>query len=206
MIKSLIAAGVVVGAALFSTVASAATIYADSVISYFDSGAGPVAGPYGGTWSPSVYPVSVPLSYAVDGDANTFVSLPTGSYMVVGFSSGVVYDGAGNDIFISEPGQGYEDANIFVSDDWGASFTFLGVAHGNTLTELDLADIGYAGFVNAVAVVGLDNGGGSPGFDLAFVQGLEGSVIPEVPLPAAFPLMAFGAGLLGFGARRRRAA
>lgn len=192
--------GAVGALALASAPAQAVTIFADTVIDYFDSGTGPLAGPYGGTF-PGTFPVSVPLTYAVDGDETTFVSLPTLSYIDVGFSGGVVFDGVGNDIFIRELGAQSELADVFVSSDFGATFTFLGQADGGTLTELDLGSIGFAGLVNAVRIVGLDNGGGSPGFDVAFVQGLEGSVI-AVPAPAAFALL--GVALLLVGARRRR--
>ena len=181
--------------------ASAAVIYADTVIDYYDSGTGPMTGPYGGMLS-GAFPVSVPLSYATDGNADTFVSLPTGSYLVLGFSGGYVFDGAGDDIFIQEVGSAAELADIYVSDDWGATFTYLGVAHGDTLTALDLATIGYTGNVNAIKVVGLDNNGGSPGFDLAFVQGLEGSSVSTVPAPA--PLALMGLGLIFIGAQRRK--
>ena len=174
--------GALAGLAFLATAGSAqgATIFADTVIEYFNSGANPAfPAPqvYGGNFFTSTFPVLVPLTNAIDEDPDTFVSLPTGSFLTLGFSTGFISDAPSqNDIFISEPGAGFEDANVFVSSDFGATFTFLGVAFGNTLTELDLADISFAAAVNAIKVVGLDNGGGSPGFDLAFIQGLEGSV------------------------------
>jgi len=184
---------------------NAATIVADTVIDYYNSGVGwsPLA--YGGTF-PGSFPVPVPLSYATDGDATTFVSLPTGSYMTLGFSTGFVFDGAGLDIFISELGGSNETANIFVSSDFGLSFTFLGLATTSTVSGFDLASIGYTGNVNAVRVVGLDNFGGSPGFDLAYVQGLEGSVVSNVPDTTA-TLWALGPvflALAGWQLRRNR--
>lgn len=181
--------------------AHAATIIANTVLDFFDSGAGPLTGPYGGTF-PGSFPDPVPLSFATDGDSTTFVSLPTGSYIDLGFTSGFIFDGPGNDIFVSEPGDAMEVAEVYVSSDFGVTFTFLGLADGGTLTELDLADIGYMGIVNAIRIVGLDNLGGSPGFDVAFVQGLEGSSV--VPVPAAAPLMLAGLGGLAFLRRRRR--
>lgn len=189
-----------------SSPANSATIFANTVIDFFNSGAGPIdIGAYGGEEFGGVgFPVSVPTSFATDGDSNSFVSLPTGSFITLGFSGGTVFDGAGDDIFISEPGNGSENANVFVSSDLGATFTLLGIAFGNTLTALDLADIGFLGNVNAVKIVGLDNGGGSPGFDVAFVQGLEGSV-SVVPIPAALPLYGTGIAIMGFiGWRRKR--
>jgi len=188
-----------------SAPASAAIVYADEVLDFFNSGANPEfpAGAYGGTWDGllGTFPVAVPLSYATDGDATTFVSLPTGSYMVVGFSGGYVYDGDGLDLFISEVGGNDETASIWVSSDYGLTFTFLGIATTDTVSGFDLADIGYTGNVNAVRIVGLDNFGGSPGFDLAFVQGLEGSSVVTVPEPASLGLALIG--LLAAGAARR---
>ena len=71
--------------------------------------------------------------------------------------------------------------------------------------------IGYTGRVNAVKIVGLDNGGASRGFDVAFVQGLDGSVVeepqgpdtPVVPLPATLPMLLGAVGLIGAVRRRR---
>lgn len=186
------------------TPASAATIVADTVIDFFNSGANPAfpTGPYGGIF-PGSFPVVVPLSYATDGNSTTFVSLPTGSYLTLGFSGGFVFDGVGLDLFVSEVGTANEIADVFVSSDFGATFTFLGQATTATVSGFDLASIGYTGLVNAVKIVGLDNFGGSPGFDLAFVRGLEGSVV--IAEPGSLALVAFG--LLGAaGAMRRRQA
>ncbi|TVR97809.1 MAG: PEP-CTERM sorting domain-containing protein [Rhodospirillales bacterium] len=194
-----------------ATDASAATIIADTVIEFFDSGAGSFTGtrPYGGTFDGSIgtFPVEVPLSYATDGDITTFVSLPTGSFIILGFSTGFVFDGPGLDIFVAEVGGNDELADIFVSSDFGLTFTFLGQATTATVSGFDLADIGFTGQVNAIKIVGLDNFGGSPGFDLAFVQGLEGSVIITEPVPEPGTLTVLSLGLFGIAAmlRRRRA-
>lgn len=187
-----------------TTQANAAIIVADTVIDFFNSGANPAfpTGSYGGTF-PGSFPVSVPLSHATDGDSTTFVSLPTGSYITVGFSGGFVFDGPGLDVFVSEVGGSDETADIFVSSDFGSTFALLGTATTATVSGFDLASIGYTDNVNAVKVVGLDNFGGSPGFDIAFVQGLEGSsVISPVPEPGTFALM--GLGLAGVAWRSRR--
>jgi len=179
-----------------------ATIFADTVLNFFDSGSGPLVGPYGGTF-PGAFPVSVPLTHATDGNPTTFVSLPTNSFITLGFSTGSVFDGPGLDIFISEVGGSDETANVFVSSDFGTTFTLLGVATTATVSGFDLASISFTGNVNAVKIVGLDNFGGSPGFDLAFVQGLEGSVIVN-PMPEPISLALMVSGILSFAAVRRR--
>jgi hypothetical protein len=181
---------------------NASTIFANTVLDYYNSGAGTMVTPYGGTF-PGSFPVSVPLSYATDGDATTFVSLPTGSYITLGFSSGFVFDGTGLDIFVSEVGGSDETANVYVSSDFGSTFTYLGMATTSTISGFDLASIGYTGYVNAVKIVGLDNYGGSPGFDLAYVQGLEGSVVPSVP-DSMSTLWALGSMLTLFAAAKSR--
>lgn len=188
---------------LTASPAFSASIIADVVLDFFDSGAGPLAGPYGG--NTSTFPIALAdFSNVTDGSAGTFVSLPTGTFITLGFSgSAVVKDGTGDDIFISETGIGGEFADIFVSSDRGLTFTFLGTASNDTLSSFDLADIGFTGFVNAIKVVGLDNGGSSPGFDLEFVEGLEGSTA-VVPLPATLPLMIGGIAAFGWAARRQR--
>jgi len=192
--------------------ANAAIIVADTVINFSNSGANPSfpTGSYGGTF-PGSFPVVAPLSHATDGLATTFVSLPTGSSITLGFSGGFVFDGPGLDLFVSEVGGSDELADIFISSDSGSSFTLLGQATTATVSGFDFANIGFIGNVNAVKVVGLDNLGGSPGFDLAFVQGLEGSVVINptpvpvpVPEPASFALMAIGA--LSVAASRKRRA
>jgi hypothetical protein len=180
----------------------AATILADTVIDFFDSGAGPLVGPYGGTF-PGVFPVAVPLTHATDGDPTTFVSLPVGSYITLGFGGGFVFDGPGLDLFVSEVGDADEEASVYISSDFGATFTFLGTATTATVSGFDLASIGYTDIVNAVRIVGLDNFGASPGFDLAYVEGLEGSVT-IIPEPATVALLSLGLLCIGLRVRRQR--
>lgn len=97
-----------------------------------------------------------------------------------------------------------------MSSDFGATFAAIGQANGGTTTGIDLATTGYTGNVNAIKIVGLDNGGGSPGFDVAFVEGLAGSVViaPQGPSPTVVPLPATGvlllAGLFGLAGFTRR--
>jgi len=192
-------------AALTGVSASAMTLTADIELEFFDSGNGPLAGPYGGDTLGSGFPIALADTMnALDGNASTFVSLPTDSFMTVGFSGGFVFDGAGDDIFVTETGAVNELADVFVSSN-GIDFFFLGTAGAGGTETFDLADIGFADPVNAIKVVGLDLGGGSPGYDLAIVQGLEGSVVIDpVPLPAGFALMLGGIGGLAALKRRKR--
>lgn len=203
----------------------AATITADIVISYNEPVVANPGGPFNGVFDgipngrdggPEYEQVDLNIgnvdtgTVIGDGNENTYVSLPTGTEIVVGFSQGFIVDGTGNDLFIDEIGNGGEDANVFVSEDFGSTFTFLAVAEGNRTNNFDFSD--FAGLgpdikVNAVKLVGLDNGGTAPGFDLTFVQGLDGSVvidpqIPPIPLPAAGWLLLGALG--GMGALRRK--
>ena len=161
-----------------------------------------MAGPYGGTF-PGAFPVPVPLTHATDGNSTTFVSLPQNSFLTLGFSGGFVFDGPGLDLFVSEVGANDELADIFISSDFGLTFTLLGQATTDTVSGFDLGAIGYTDNVNAVKIVGLDNFGGSPGFDVAFVQGLEGSVV-VVPEPTTLALLGLAILAMGGTARLRR--
>lgn len=189
--------------ALCATPAAAVVGYADVVLDYFDSGAGSMAGPYGGTF-PGTFPVAVSTSVVLgpDGAVADFLSLPTGSYVTVGFLDEIVADGVGDDIFISEVGEGGEQGSVYVSSD-GLIFQLLGIASTSTVTSFDLASIGFTGQVTAVKVVGLDLGGASQGFDLGFVQALPGAVTPA-PEPATWAMMILGFGAVGYAARRKR--
>ena len=181
--------------------------YADVVVDYFDSGAGPMAGPYGGlNGIAGAFPVAVPTSVVLGSDAvgsETFLSLPRGSYITVGFTDETVVDGVGNDIFIQEIGASGETAQIFVTNDF-ISFLFLGIANDSGTTSFDLASIGWVGAVTGLRIVGLDNFGGSPGFDIVNVQVLPGSIGSPVPEPASWAMMLVGFGAVGFALRRRR--
>ena len=97
-----LAAGVIACLALAAP-AHAVVGFADTVIQYSDSGAGPMAGPYGGTLLGG-FPVPVSTSVVLGPEADPanpdFLSLPTGSFVTVGFTDEIVLDGAGDDIFI----------------------------------------------------------------------------------------------------------
>jgi len=172
--------------------------FADTVLDFHDSGAGPLAGPYGGTWNGTSgsFPVPVSLDVVVGDDpgfpgANAdFLSLPTGSFVTVGFSDETVIDGPGDDVFITEVGGNGERANVFVSSNL-VGFTFLGTAIDNVTTGFDLNSISFGAPVQAIRIVGLDAFGDSPGFDVINVRVLPGSVgPPTVPEPSSVVLLA----------------
>jgi hypothetical protein len=195
--------------------------FPDIVIDYFDSGAGPIAGPYGGATSGLVgfAPVSTSVILGFnDVTFNGFVSLPTGSYITLGFTDEIITNGPGNDIFISEIGAVDEEADIFVSSDL-INFRLLGVASNrpfpfNSLSRQNF-DLGQIGFgpnevLRAIRIVGRDNLGASPGFDLNAVQITFSSFVAgnpnasgAVPEPGTWAMMIAGFALTGSAMRRR---
>ncbi len=179
--------------------------YADVVLDYFNSGAGPINGPYGGDY-PGAFPVAVSTSVVLGNDPGAsvdFLSLPKGSYITVGFTDETVVDGVGNDIFIQEAGAAGETAGVYVSSDL-LNFIFLGIAQDDTSTAFDLASIGFIGAVQAIKIVGWDNFGGSPGFDVVNVQVLPGSIgEPPVKVPEPSPLLLLMGGLLIVCSRKK---
>jgi Ca2+-binding RTX toxin-like protein len=164
--------------------------FADVVLGYSNSGAGPIDNqPYGffdpngnGFVDAGEPPVPSPVTLdVVLGDdpepSLSALSLPTGSFVTVGFTQGFIINGPGNDIFIRESGAAGDRANVFVSAKANptsdADFVLLGVAQDDVTTALDLATIGFTDPVRSVKIVGLDNNGVSPGFDVVNVQVLQ---------------------------------
>lgn len=133
-------------------------------------------GPYGGTWdgSTGTFPVSVDTRVVLgsDGTVGDFLSLPTDSFVIVGFKDEAIVNKAGDDIFIEECAGNGEKADIYVSSN-GKQFTKIGTAEGGELARFDLSDIGWNGLVTAIKIVGLNNAGGSPGYDVLNVSALN---------------------------------
>lgn len=120
------------------------------------------------------YPIAVKPEVVL-GHNRYFMSLPKGSYVVVGFTDNVITDFPGrDDIFIAEVGCSGEHAEVSVSSD-GIIYTKLGIVDDCDISSLDLASINYTEAVKYIKIEGLDSRGGSPGFDLVSVMGLPGS-------------------------------
>jgi hypothetical protein len=127
---------------------------------------------YGGNGSS--YPVKVEPEVVL-GNNNKFISLPTGSFIIVGFTDNSIFNAPNqDDIFIKEVGASGEKAEVYVSSD-SKEFVLLGIAQDNKTTSLDLEDIKFDKPVAAIKIVGLDNKGGSPGFDVVSVKAITGS-------------------------------
>jgi murein DD-endopeptidase MepM/ murein hydrolase activator NlpD len=120
------------------------------------------------------------LDVVLGGDPDTpnYLSLPTNSSVTVAFADETVIDGTGPDIAIPELVASGEQANVYVSSDY-VHFTFLGLGNSGRVNRFDLAKIKYTQPVRAVKIVGLDNSGGSPGFDVVNVQAIATSLRPE---------------------------
>ena len=155
--------------------------FADIVLDFFDSGTGILSGAHGGT-SPNfntlpnnIVSVDTDVVLGDDNDGVDFLVLPEGSSITVGFTDETIIDQPGNDLFITEFFPRDEQAEVFVSSD-STNFEFLGIADGGTTTALDLSDIDFNQPVQAIRIVALNQGTGTPGFELANVRVLENSI------------------------------
>lgn len=149
--------------------------YADVVLDYFDAGTGPIPGPYGFINNGNSGTIPINLDAALGDEPSSganAVTLPTGSFITLGFIDETIIDGPGNDIFVREDGAAGDRANVFISSNL-IDFTFLGVAQDNITTAFDLSSINYTQPVRAVKVIGLNLAGSVPGFDLVNVQALN---------------------------------
>jgi len=194
--------------------AGAATLTADTLIEYDESPAGSIFGgdlktANGGGGGIADGEI-VPLSYLTDGDATTYVSLPSATLATLGFSGGYLANGPDADLFVDALGASSETAVVYVSQD-GNSFVQIGTAFGGQRNSFDfitaavLNAFGTDMRIRQVRVVGNSDGA----FDLALVTGSvpeaqDAQETPAVPLPAGAPLLLGGlAGLAMIRSRRR---
>jgi Ca2+-binding RTX toxin-like protein len=173
--------------------------FADVVLEYFSAGNAPrgLTEPYGSNGGDPAPEDRLSPSYTVEAVSPNVVlgapppspvvsrnplvdwlALPQGSYVTVGFRDETVIDSPGDDIFIRSfdaEDSANERADVYISSN-GTDFVFLGRINENGLQSLDLADIGFTDPVRAVRIVGVDNRGTSPGFDLISVEVLPNSI------------------------------
>lgn len=120
------------------------------------------------------------------------VTMPPDHWVELKFP-GELVDGDGNDIFLIEVGRMGEQAHVFITDGAGHEY-LIGTATasdagGQLPTEIgfDISDILPLPFVpSAIRVLGLDEGGASPGFDLNSVRAriyLTHGDIAWMPIP-----------------------
>jgi hypothetical protein len=166
----------VMAAAIYAGAQTPDSEYADKVVSYYYSQTNPYfTNLYGGEGYN--FPISLDPHFIEGSNNSYFISLPTGSYMVLEFTNNKIIDYPGqDDIFVTENGCNNEKAEVYVSSD-GKKFTRLGIVDDCYISSLDLASIGYKEAVRFVKIVGLDLNGGSPGFDLVNVKGLPKSSV-----------------------------
>lgn len=173
----------------FSSFASASVIgFADIVLDFQDNGEN-VKGELGsGVFRDLGFTraldgsITGEVADAVLGDDDTsYLSLLTGQSITLGFLDENIIDAAGADIFISELGSASESADIFASSD-GVDFTFLGTANNaGGISTFDISTFDFLDPITAIRITSLNSFGGSPGFDLEFVEALNSvEVTPTV--------------------------
>lgn len=123
-----------------------------------------------------------------------FVSIDVPETLIVAFTDNRAINGPGNDIRIYEYFNGDSRAEVHASMD-NSNYFLLGVANGND--EYDIANYAGLDFINYLKFVGLDNGGGSAGFDLDAVEALN-----SIPIPGAIWLL--GSGLIAIVGFRKK--
>jgi RHS repeat-associated protein len=134
--------------------------FADVILDYYNDGR---------------YPPAPDPTVILGSDTDGLVSLPTSSYLIVGFTDEIIVDKPGNDIFILEDGAAGDRAEVYVSSNL-TDFVFLGIGNGGDTSAFDLTSIGFTEPVRAIKIVGLDDNGRLPGFDVVNVRGLPNSV------------------------------
>jgi outer membrane protein OmpA-like peptidoglycan-associated protein len=132
----------------------------------------------------------VPLTVLLN-PSDTFVSLPTGSYVVLGFTDNYIEDAPGKpDIFIAEQDGAGEFAEVLVSAD-NVDYIHLGTAGNGKTNVFDLAKISYTGQVRFIKIIGNDANGQSPGFDVMNVRGLPGANVSKSEAPVVLENVLF---------------
>ena len=195
--------------ATYAKPAKAIIGYADVVLDFFDSGVGPLPGPYGGV-NTGAFPVAVDLSVVLGSDPSSpidFLSLPLGQLSSLSdFLTNLSSTAPATTFSFARSAQNGESAEVYVSAD-KVNFTLLGTARDDPETPFDLAAIGFTDPVMAVRVVGLDNFGPSPGYDLGNVR-VRATPLPppqgQVAEPASLAAMLLALAGTAWSSRNRR--
>ncbi|MEN6314098.1 MAG: kelch repeat-containing protein, partial [Clostridiaceae bacterium] len=142
------------------------SFYQDGENALFDSFYGGYAG--AGTYI-EISDLS-PFLVGKDSDGS-FVSLPKGSYTVLGFKQPIVNRQGIPDLYIKGTGVFYEEADVFVSSLDG-TLHYLGmVTENKEIMSLDFDDAGITEPIIAVMIVGRFEGTNYTGFDIVEVSG-----------------------------------
>jgi len=152
------------------------TEFADILVtSYYSNSNKNYTNFYGG--SNNNFPILINPNVVLGNNTKYFLSLPQNSYVIVQFTDNQIIDFPNqNDIFITENGCSGEHAEVYVSSN-GVDYIKLGIVDDCKTSSLDLNKINFKSVVRFVKIVGLDNNGASPGFDLVNVKGLPNSSI-----------------------------
>ena len=122
---------------------------------------------------------------------DTFISLPLGSYIIVGFTDNYIIDAPNQaDIYIEEVGGAGEYADVFVSSD-NEEYMYLGVAGHGKVNQFDLAKVSTGKPISYLKIIGKDANGQSPGFDIGSIYGLPGSNQPKPENPVVLENVLF---------------
>ncbi len=103
------------------------------------------------------------------------VTLPPDHWVELAFPGRIV-DGPGDDIIILELGQCGEEALVFITDGMGQEYLLDKIAAGDsgeqtpTVIGLNIANISFPFKPCAVRILGMDQKGGLPGFDVGSIQ------------------------------------
>ncbi len=141
---------------------------------------------------------------ALGANDTLYVSVDIPETLILAFTDNTADDGAGNDLKVWQVIAGDSDVDVYGSED---NITYVLLGRIDRDTEFDLSGTGLD-YVNFVRFVGLDNGGGSQGFDLDAVEALNSvdhisePPVGTVPAPGAILLGSLGAGLVGWMRRR----